>query len=164
MTRITLIRPAYSAHVYGATYQQDKDTLREVRPPLGLMAIAGYLKQYGHSVTIIDGEPDLLDDLRTVQLVMATNPKIVGITSTTPEYPFAYNVLKRIKRESPDLVTVMGGAHITNLPQHTRTAFRSRRRIAVVRSIFCTEISTKHRRPSRIKRFSEVRVWADGGS
>ena len=43
MTRVTLLRPAYSSQIYGAVYKNTRDTTREVRPPLGLMAIAGYL-------------------------------------------------------------------------------------------------------------------------
>lgn len=119
MARITLVRPAYSAQIYGNTYTQDKNTLREIRPPLGLMALAGYLKKFGHEVIIIDGEPDLLSEQETVAMTLASKPKIVGITSTTPEYPFAYGIVKSIKEANRDITTVFGGAHITNLPEHT---------------------------------------------
>lgn len=119
MARITLVRPAYSSQIYGKVYKQSKDTLREIRPPLGLMAVSGYLKTFGHSVVIVDGEPELLDEQETVRRVMETNPDIVGVTSTTPEYPFAYDILKAIKTNRPEIVTVFGGAHITNLPEHT---------------------------------------------
>jgi len=119
MTRITLVRPAYSAQIYGKVYDQQKDTLREIRPPLGLMAISGYLKAFGHKVTIIDGEPDLLSEEETVSRTLMTQPEIVGVTSTTPEYPFAYGILRQIKKLAPNVETVFGGAHITNLPEHT---------------------------------------------
>ena len=119
MARITLVRPAYSAQIYGQIYEQKRDTLREVRPPLGLMAISGYLKHFGHDVVIIDGEPDLLDIQETVDRTLKTQPDIVGVTSTTPEYPYAYTILREIKTLAPTVVTVFGGAHITNLPEHT---------------------------------------------
>jgi radical SAM superfamily enzyme YgiQ (UPF0313 family) len=119
MARISLIRPAYSAEIYGSVYKNDKNTLREIRPPLGLMALAGYLKQFGHQVMIVDGEPDLMGEEETVDRAMRFHPDIVGITSTTPEYPFAFGIIKRIKQEHPDVTTVFGGAHITNLPEHT---------------------------------------------
>ena len=73
-----------------------KDTLREIRPPLGLMAISGYLKTFGHNVTIIDGEPDLLSEEETVSRTLKTQPEIVGVTSTTPEISF------RIRNSSPN--------------------------------------------------------------
>lgn len=119
MARVTLIRPAYSAQVYGNVYEQKKNTAREIRPPLGLMALGGYLKTFGHDVFIVDGEPDLLDEGETVERVLATDPQFVGITSTTPEYPFAYGIVRQIKRAAPSLTTIFGGAHITNLPEHT---------------------------------------------
>jgi radical SAM superfamily enzyme YgiQ (UPF0313 family) len=119
MARVTLIRPAYSAEIYGNVYKQDKESLREIRPPLGLMALGGYLKKFGHQVVIIDGEPDLLNQDETVERALQSKPEFVGITSTTPEYPFAYGIIKKIKESNPDIVTVFGGAHITNLPDHT---------------------------------------------
>jgi anaerobic magnesium-protoporphyrin IX monomethyl ester cyclase len=117
--KIVLIRPAYSADIYGNVYRQDKDTAREIRPPLGLMALAGYCKKQGHDVRIIDGEPDLLNEQDTVDRTLALAPDIVGLTSTTPEYPFAHGIVKRIKQRAPHVITVFGGAHITNLPEHT---------------------------------------------
>ena len=119
MARVTFVRPAYSAQIYGNVYKQGKDTLREIRPPLGLMALAGYLQPMGNEVRIVDGEPQLWDEDETVRQVLATNPDIVGITSTTPEYPFAHGIIKRLKATNPKIVTVFGGAHITNLPEHT---------------------------------------------
>ncbi len=119
--RILLIRPAYSNIIYDKVYEptNDSDIDREIRPPLGLMALAGYLQQYGHDVEIIDGEPDLWDQEETVRRALAFTPDIVGITSTTPEYPFAFQIIKGIKESNPEIVTVMGGAHVTNLPEHT---------------------------------------------
>ena len=48
----------------------------------------------------------------------AFTPDIVGITATTPEYPFAFTILSKIKEKNLTVVSVLGGAHITNLPDH----------------------------------------------
>jgi radical SAM superfamily enzyme YgiQ (UPF0313 family) len=119
--RIVLLRPAYSNIIYDKVYEpsNDSDIDREIRPPLGLMALAGYVRKFGHNVSILDGEPGLWDVDETVQHCIALKPDIVGITSTTPEYPFAFEIIKKIKQAKPELITVMGGAHITNLPEHT---------------------------------------------
>lgn len=119
MARVTLIRPAYSAQIYGNVYEQKKNTAREIRPPLGLMALGGYLKMFSHDVAIVDGEPELLGEAETVDRVLATKPQFVGITSTTPEYPFAHGIVRQIKQAAPNVTTIFGGAHITNLPEHT---------------------------------------------
>jgi hypothetical protein len=75
---IVLIRPGYSDRIYGTIYEQRSDTRREIRPPLGLMAIAGYLKTFGHTVHIIDGEPDLLSVEQILQRVLDLKPDMVG--------------------------------------------------------------------------------------
>jgi anaerobic magnesium-protoporphyrin IX monomethyl ester cyclase len=116
---IVLIRPGYSDRIYGTIYEQKSDTRREIRPPLGLMAIAGYLKTFGHTVHIVDGEPDLLSAGEIIDLVLSLKPDIVGVTATTPEYPFASEIIRAIKRVDNKLFTVLGGAHITALPEHT---------------------------------------------
>jgi anaerobic magnesium-protoporphyrin IX monomethyl ester cyclase len=120
MSKITLIRPAYSVEIYGNVYDsQNSNLTREIRPPLGLMSLGGYLKKYGHEVVILDGEVDLWDEETTAKNALDTNPDIIGITSTTPEYPFAYRIMKKIRESSPHVITVFGGPHITNLPEHT---------------------------------------------
>ncbi len=119
MASIVLVRPGYSDRIYGAVYKQTKDTRREVRPPLGLMAISGHLNTFGHQVHIVDGEPELLSVDQTVAEVLKFNPGIVGVTATTPEYPFAAGIIRKIKSIDQNIETVLGGAHVTNLPEHT---------------------------------------------
>jgi hypothetical protein len=41
------------------------------------------------------------------------------VTATTPEYPFASEIIRKLKRADSDIVTVIGGAHVTALPEHT---------------------------------------------
>jgi radical SAM superfamily enzyme YgiQ (UPF0313 family) len=116
---IVLIRPGYSDRIYGAIYEQKSETRREIRPPLGLMAIAGYLKTFGHTIHIVDGEPKLLTAEQILELVLRLKPDIVGVTATTPEYPFASEIIRKIKRANHKVKTVLGGAHVTALPEHT---------------------------------------------
>ena len=87
--KIVLVRPAYSAAIYGDIFGKNENDKREIRPPLGLMALAGYLKLHGYGAHILDGEPQLWGADRTVDEVLALAPDVVGLTSTTPEWPFA---------------------------------------------------------------------------
>ncbi|MEO5336325.1 MAG: B12-binding domain-containing radical SAM protein [Magnetospirillum sp. WYHS-4] len=119
MARISLIRPSYSSYIYEKTYKIDRDDVMEYMPPLGLLSIAGYLMDGGHKAEIIDGEREHLDAESTVEMALKSNPDIVGITSTSPEYPFARDIIRRVKERCPATTTVFGGAHITALPQHT---------------------------------------------
>lgn len=113
---ITLVRPSYSA-IYGVYGKVPKQ--REIRPPLGLMYIAAALEKEGYIVNIIDGEPDLLsiDDLE--KKILDTNPQIVGFSSTTPEFYYVENIVKRIKNKHPKIVIIVGGAHVSAMPEET---------------------------------------------
>jgi len=119
MKNIVLVRPGYSDRIYGAVYEQNKNTRREIRPPLGLMALAGYLKLFDYRLYIVDGEPELLSSDDTVPRTLGLKPDIVGVTATTPEYPFACDIIRKFKQADSSVETVLGGAHITNLPEYT---------------------------------------------
>lgn len=116
---IVLVRPAYSAAIYGDLFDRNEDDKREIRPPLGLMALAGHLEMHGHSARILDGEPHLWSVDRTVHEVLALGPDVVGLTSTTPEWPFALQIASRLKALRPEITLVIGGAHVTNLPRQS---------------------------------------------
>lgn len=116
---IVLVRPAYSTAIYGEVFGKNEIDKREIRPPLGLMALTGYLERHGYGARILDGEPELWDAERTVSEVLALGPDLVGLTSTTPEWPFALEIASRLKSRRPELTVVIGGAHVTNLPMQS---------------------------------------------
>ena len=76
-------------------------------PPLGLMYIAGMLRQNGHNVRIIDEniEPIDYDEFKEYDLV--------GISSDTCRYPEAVSLAKEAKKRGK--IVVMGGFHTTFL-------------------------------------------------
>jgi radical SAM superfamily enzyme YgiQ (UPF0313 family) len=113
---IVLVRPPYSL-VYSLFGELPRD--REVRPPLGLLQLAGSLLRRGHRVRIIDGEPALLGVERLVRLILAERPDFVGVTSTTPEIDLVRRLVSAVKRSRPRIVTVLGGAHASALPEAT---------------------------------------------
>lgn len=117
--RTTLVRPAYSVAIYGDLFGKEDNDRREIRPPLGLMALAGYVRTRGHDCVILDGEPQLWSVEETCARVLATNPTHVGVTSTTPEWPFALEILRRLRAARPELVVLLGGPHVTTLPHQT---------------------------------------------
>lgn len=117
--RTTLVRPAYSAAIYGDIFGKEDNDRREIRPPLGLMALAGYLRHHGKECVVLDGEPQLWSVEETCTRVLATNPTHVGVTSTTPEWPYALTIIRQLKKQRPDLKIILGGPHVTNLPKQT---------------------------------------------
>ena len=88
-------------------------------PPLGLAYIGAVLKSNGYKVAIYDmhiaaaNAEDILKEYRR------TKPKIVGITCTTPTFPNAVRIAKLLKAWDKNIVTVIGGVHVTSLPEES---------------------------------------------
>lgn len=79
-------------------------------PPLGLLAVGAGLKQAGLDVVVYDGE---LADL-------PLNYRYYGFGPTSPEYPHALDCLHRIREANPSARVVLGGPHVTLLPDECR--------------------------------------------
>ena len=89
----------------------------------GLACLAGYLLKHGHSVAIIDAKFEHLTVDETVERALSFEPRIVGLTAFTNEIIPAATVAERIKRFGPEVVTVIGGVHVSALPKETLEEF-----------------------------------------
>jgi len=89
-----------------------------VLPPLGLAYIASSLEQAGHDVTIIDAIALALSKEEVQDKIKNFNPKIVGITALTPTVRGALEAAKIVK-ECGDIITVMGGVHMSIFAKET---------------------------------------------
>ncbi len=108
--KVCLISPPYNSAV--------KSVVGVSSPPLGLAYLASVLRK-DHEVRIIDSNilEYSMEDLR--RKLKSFNPDIVGITSVTPSIPQAYDVAKIAKEVREDSVVVVGGPHVTFLPEQT---------------------------------------------
>lgn len=89
-------------------------------PPLGLAALSAYIRSKArcqvrlidmlyHGLTIRD-VPGILDNFK---------PDIVGLSSTTPQMADAYSLSRIVKACNPHVKIVIGGPHVSALPQLT---------------------------------------------
>ncbi|RZB38070.1 MAG: hypothetical protein SRB2_00416 [Desulfobacteraceae bacterium Eth-SRB2] len=92
-------------------------------PALGLAYVAAMLEKDGHPVQIVDRNPTLMrgDDVDsyTRRLLGEFKPDMVGITVTTPLLNDAIQALRISKKEIPRAPVVMGGPHVSVLPEDT---------------------------------------------
>lgn len=79
-------------------------------PPLGIMYIAAYLEQNNYSIKLTD----LRDLDHDEWLSHIPEGDIYGITATTPEYPYAIEIARQIKKNG--VVVVLGGVHASADP------------------------------------------------
>jgi len=90
-----------------------------LRTPTNLALLASYIRECGrYDPEILDFE---LEDSTTPQEVaisiVAKKAKIIGFTTLTPRFPTILKITQEIKKISKDLVTIVGGPHITGRPQ-----------------------------------------------
>ncbi len=82
-------------------------------PPFGLTSLAAYLLERGIDVRIEDYIITRFSCERVRRLIDEYKPDVVGSTGVTMNINNALEILKCYKEEKPDIVTVMGGPHVT---------------------------------------------------
>ena len=82
-------------------------------PPYGLISLAAYLIEQGHEVKIEDYIVNPYSNNRIRTVIKNYKPEIVGATSVTMNVNQALNILRDYREVSVDLVTVMGGPHVS---------------------------------------------------
>lgn len=90
----------------------------------GLAYLAGYLRHHGYEdVFIIDAKFERLNFSQVTERVKALNPQVIGLTAFTNEIkPAAYQAAK-IKEWNKEVITIIGGVHVTALPEKTLQEF-----------------------------------------
>ncbi len=92
-----------------------------VVPPLGLMYIAAVLEKAGHKIQIYDADPEFHDSI--VNEIKAFNPDLIGLSFLTVGYQRAFNLMKKLKKELPNVTYCSGGVHTTVKPTETMNEF-----------------------------------------
>jgi anaerobic magnesium-protoporphyrin IX monomethyl ester cyclase len=116
MKRIVLVNPPYSF------WSPEKNYLRPfigTLPSLGLLSLAGVLREKGYFVKIVESASLGLSFLQTQEEILQENPDYVGLTCTTASVENAFQIAKALKENHPNLWIIVGGPHITALPEES---------------------------------------------
>lgn len=111
MQKVLLINPPQSSEI--------KRVLGLQAAPVGLLYIAAYLEKFGIDVEIVDADLLDLSIFELTKEVKQRSPTMVGVTATTGTIKSALRVVRSVKKALPSLVTIVGGAHATFMPQET---------------------------------------------
>ena len=82
-------------------------------PPLGLAYLASALSETGIEVKILDLVVHPYSRTVLQSLLEQFQPQLVGLTAVTMTFDNAMGVIRDIKHINPNIVTVMGGPHVT---------------------------------------------------
>jgi radical SAM superfamily enzyme YgiQ (UPF0313 family) len=112
--RITLVHPAGFNFVPG---QPDFSVLANRMVPIGILTLAAWMEQHGHPTAVHDclgpcAPPGLAAN---AEMILATNPQIVGFSATTSAFMDAVELTRLIKRTHPHIKVIFGGAHASSL-------------------------------------------------
>lgn len=93
-----------------------------IQPSLGLGYIAGQIRNK-HDVVIHDCIKDNTSIEGVKAIVEEHNPDLIGMQCYTFDAPKVYRICCVIKQAFPDKMTVVGGAHISSIPQESFEQF-----------------------------------------
>ena len=119
MSEIVLIKPPLSREeLYGKM-----SGVGAYDPPLGLAYLAANLRKNQVGVEIIDAMAMglTLDDL--VDSILKKAPRCVGITAVTLDIYSAAQLADKIKQRDEEIITILGGVHLTAVPGETMERF-----------------------------------------
>lgn len=95
------------------------DSGEGVLPPLGLCYVSAYLKQQGLRCEVLDANALDLGDQELLDAIKQKQPQLVGFTATTPMITEVGRLAALLKSEYPELLIIVGGPHVTVLPELT---------------------------------------------
>ena len=93
-------------------------------PSFGLACLAAVAMRQGAHVAIIEASAQNLTIAETLTKIQRFDPDIVGITATTAGIVAAGKLAQRIKEVRPRTFCIIGGCHVTALPEETLNEFQ----------------------------------------
>lgn len=107
------------ALVVPPTHSSVKEVLGVNGVPLGLAYLASIAREEGHEVAIFDFPSMNADISSSGRILKGFDPDVVGISATTPAIYDAYDLAGISKELNENAVIILGGPHVTFLPDHT---------------------------------------------
>ena len=112
--RITLVHPAGFNFVPG---QPDLSVLANRMLPLGILTLAAWLEKHGHPTAVHDclgpyAPPGIEAN---AQIILDTNPEMVGFSPTTSSFMDAFDIAAIIRQRRPDIKIVFGNVHVSSI-------------------------------------------------
>jgi magnesium-protoporphyrin IX monomethyl ester (oxidative) cyclase len=112
--RVTFVHPAGFNFVPG---QPDFSVLANRMPPIGILQLASWLDKHGHTTFVHDclGPYAPTGIEANADIVLATEPELIGISATTCGFMEATDMAVYIKQKRPDVRIVVGNVHASSI-------------------------------------------------
>ncbi|MFA4955737.1 MAG: radical SAM protein [Candidatus Methanoperedens sp.] len=90
-----------------------------VSPPIGLLYLGTVTKISGRDTTIIDAASLQQDINKTIELILNEKPDYLALTAVTLTINESAKIAEQVKSKQPEIIIIIGGAHLTALPEET---------------------------------------------
>jgi len=120
---LLLVNPGNRTQTYGEL----ASSLAGIEPPLWCGLIAGFIRQQGFSVKIIDADAENWSPEYTAEKIIECNPLLVDImvlgtnpsASSTPKMTAVRETIVALRKGVPEIRKLLGGLHPSALPERT---------------------------------------------
>ncbi len=120
---LLIIKPGSPQKMYGDL----SSSLAGIEPPIFGISLASFIREKGFSVKVIDTETEGLGPEAAAAEIIKHNPLLVNIVvagsnpsaSSTPLMAVTGEILRALKRKSPEIKTILTGIHPSALPERT---------------------------------------------
>jgi len=103
---ILLINPPAEESVY-SNYSFSSPIL----PPLGLLSIASIINY--ETLRLIDAPAERKSCSDIINIIAKERPDIICLTTSTTVWNNTKKIMREVKKENPNIITILGGAHIS---------------------------------------------------
>jgi anaerobic magnesium-protoporphyrin IX monomethyl ester cyclase len=119
---IVFVEPPY------VFWDRSMDRLREREesiPGMGMLVLASVARERGYDAAIVDakGTGDTVEAV--TERILREKPDVVGFSATTISITNAARIAEALKRADEHIITVVGGPHVSAIPERTLAAFSS---------------------------------------
>jgi len=121
MSKILLTTPPVSLEERYGRLSWAANTL----PSLGILYLASVLRKEGFEVAVIDASSLGLSQKELIEKIVTLKPRYLGISATTLSIYHASSLADEIKKTLGDIKIIIGGPHLTAIPEETMECFRS---------------------------------------
>lgn len=101
--------------------RQDEETI----PGLGVLTLAAVARQRGYRVHLVDAKSHGSSIDAVSRRIVALQPDYLGISATTISVNHGARIAAQVKNLLPSVVSILGGAHVSAIPERTLKALPS---------------------------------------
>ena len=109
-------------------WDRSMDRLREGEetiPGMGVLMLAAVARTKGYRVHLVDAKNQGVAPQDVARGIVALRPDYLGLSATTISVTNASRIAEEVKSSLPGVVSILGGPHVSAIPERTLETFRA---------------------------------------